>query len=113
MDKHAMHNIVVKAEVMDAAPGFDIMLIFSGAPEFVLHHAHDGMLYKLLRNGMRLDDFRRWRMRPIWGTSAWSSRRSSRQLERTVNRLLASIDRYLAVRTSVVSSRRIVADFHA
>jgi len=44
-------------------PGFDIFLDLSGQRRFVVHHRHNGLLYKALHNGVRVDDLRRRRLR--------------------------------------------------
>jgi len=39
--------------------GFDIYLNFSGRRELLMWHRHNGLLYDILRNGIRLNDLRR------------------------------------------------------
>ena len=104
MGKHGTSNVIVKAVGDNATDGFDVVLFFSGIPEAVVHRSHDGMLYGLLNNGIRLGNLRRWRARSAWGPSSRASKRASRRLEHGVSRLLASIDLYLATRSAMLSS---------
>ena len=104
MGKHGANNIIVKAINDDMANGFDVVLVFSGTPEAVVHHSHDGMLYGLLNGGIRLGNLRRWRAQSAWSPSSRVSKRASRRLEHGVSRLLLSIDLYLATRSAVLSS---------
>ena len=109
MGRRAMHNVTVKAVSAGASPGFDVVLLFSGLPETVVHRAHDGLLYQVICGGMRLDDLRRWDVRSKWGVSAKVSRRASRKQQRAVARLLADIDKYLEARSAVRSSFDLVS----
>lgn len=104
MNEHAMHNVFVKSISVVGAAGFDIALLFSGAPEIVAHHSHDGMLYQLLHEGMRLDDLRRLQIQSTWCSSSRGSKRASRKLEHGIRRILRDIDRYLDTRSTVLSS---------
>ena len=40
--------------------GFDVYLEFSGQREYLMWHRHNGILYDILKSGIRLDDL--WRM---------------------------------------------------
>lgn len=57
--KKSERNIIVKAVNNGDRPGFNIYLISSGKNEFLMFHRHDGNLYKLLKDGVRLSDLRR------------------------------------------------------
>ena len=103
MKKHAMHNVYVKAECLDNVSGFDVVLVFSGVPEFVLHHGHDGLLFTLLSRGIRYDELRRWKARPTQNGGLCLSRSSCTRLERSLSRLLTNIDHYLTARNTMAS----------
>ena len=104
MNKHGTNNVIVKAISDNTTDGFDVVLVFSGIPEAVVHRSHDGMLYGLLNGGIRLGNLRRWRAQSAWDPSSRAPKRASRRLEHGVSRLLLSIDLYLATRSAVLSS---------
>ena len=86
-----MHNVKVMAVNVSNIPGYSIVLDFSGQQEVVMHYRHNGLLFGLLCDGVRLDDLRRWKPRSY-------GRRAGSKLANTVTYLLKVIDAYLAVR---------------
>ena len=87
----------------NSVPGFDIYLDFSGKREKIVHHKHNGLLYAVLKDGMRLDQFRR--MRPdqlrtyCGGTNSKQSRSRLDKLSKMIKNLLSVVDTYLVKRT--------------
>ena len=96
-------NIKVFAVNNGSNAGFNIILDFSGQREFLLHHKHNGLLYNLLKDGVRLEELRRHKPK---GSSSHSQhyhgiqRRSSTKLYGMVSHLLAVIDTYMEERTT-------------
>lgn len=39
--------------------GFDIYLDFSGRREYLMRHRHNGVIYNMIGNGVRLEDLKR------------------------------------------------------
>ena len=96
-------NIRVFAVNDGNKPGFEILLDFSGQKEYLVHHRNSGLLYLLLKDGMRLDDLRRYE--PVWSheQSRYIRDRHNKkgtQLEAMVAHLLLVIDGYLMERES-------------
>ena len=87
----------------NSLPGFDIYLDFSGKREKIDHHKHNGLLYAVLKDGMRLDQIRR--MRPdqlrtyCGGTYSKQSRSRLDKLSKMIKNLLSVVDTYLVKRT--------------
>jgi len=95
-------NIRIRPVNNGSRHGFDIYLDFSGQWEYLMTYRHNGMLYDVLKDGIRLDDLKRLKPQRLPLTpSDWYRGRRHRShvyLERTVNHLLACIDEYLADR---------------
>ena len=53
-------NIRVCAVNNGNRDGFNIYLDFSGQREYLIYHRHNGLLYDLLKDGVAIDDVRRW-----------------------------------------------------
>ena len=79
------NNIFITAQNNANNPGFCIYLVFSGRQEFLTHHRHNGLLYNLLKDGMTLNELRRWRFRY----------QSKDKLNGMVRHLLRVIDDYM------------------
>ena len=94
-------NIKVFAVNDGNNPGFSIILEFSGQREFLLHHKHNGLLYNLLKDGIRLEELRRHKPK---GSSSLSpyyhgiQRSRSTKLNSMVSHLLTVIDTYIEER---------------
>lgn len=54
-------NIRLIAVNRDCRPGFNIYLEFSGQREYLMSHRHNGILYNMLKDGVRLADLQRLR----------------------------------------------------
>ena len=57
--KSYSRNILVLAENNGTNNGFNIYLIFSGQREYLMTHRHNGAMYRMLENGIRLSDMQR------------------------------------------------------
>ena len=95
------HNTKVYSVNNGNKSGFSIFIEFSGAREFLAYHRHCASLYKLLSNGIRLDNLRRFK--PAWSHSDSPYIRNSENLQNTrlvstINHLLAVIDEYIKER---------------
>ena len=86
----------------NSLPGFDIYLDFSGKREKIDHHKHNGLLYAVLKDGMRLDQFRRLRpdqLRTYCGGNNTKQNRSRLdKLSKMIKNLLSVVDTYLVRR---------------
>ena len=59
--EEVMRNVKVYSENVANTPGFNIILDMSGKREFLMYHRHNGLLYQLLENGIRLEELSRWK----------------------------------------------------
>ena len=57
--KRYSRNILVIAENNGAHEGFNVFLEFSGQREYLFTHRHNGVMFNLLKDGIRLDDLHR------------------------------------------------------
>lgn len=57
--KRYNRNILVFAENNGNESGFNIYLEFSGQREYLVTHRHNGAMFSMLKNGIRLDDMQR------------------------------------------------------
>ena len=62
--KRYSRNIWVVAENNGNQDGFNIYLEFSGQREYLMTHRHSGILYGLLKDGVRLVELQRMLMDP-------------------------------------------------
>ena len=92
--KMQSHNVKVIAINNGNKEGFNIFLDFSGQREFLMHHRHNGLLYNLLKDGMRTDALRRWE--PV--CHGRNKRVRGKRLESMVMHLLAVVDDYIEER---------------
>ena len=89
-------NITVKIEDRLNDDGFHIYLDFSGQREYLMTHRHNGLLYALLKDGVVLEDLRRWKTADIAGKIGTSPRGArSGKLTNIVDYLLVVIDDYI------------------
>lgn len=96
--KNFMRNVRITAINNGGADGFNIYLDFSGQREFLMHHRHNGLLYALLRDGVRTDELRRWT--PSVGRSS-RSRATANKIRGMVDHLLLVVDDYAAERSAM------------
>jgi len=57
--KRYSRNILVLAENNGNLHGFNIYLVFSGQREYLITHRHNGAMYGMLKDGIRLADLQR------------------------------------------------------
>ena len=57
--KRYNRNILVLAENNGMLQGFNIYLVFSGQREYLITHRHNGAMYGMLKDGIRLADLQR------------------------------------------------------
>ena len=90
-------------------PGFDIYLDFSGKREKIDHHKHNGLLYAVLKDSMRLDQFRRMRPDQLRTYCGCNNTRQSRsrldKLSKMIKDLLSKVDSYLVQRKAEYPSQ--------
>ena len=89
-------NIRVLAENNGVKDGFNIYLDFSGQREYLMSHRHNGLLFRLLKDGTAVDDIRRWS--PPQSGCIRTHRRSNTRICRMVSHLVAVIDDYMIER---------------
>ena len=86
-------------------PGFDIFLDFSGRNEYLTSHRHSGLLFDILKTGIRVDDLTR--MKHLTADACSRSvrdfqRTRSMKVENMVAHLIKVIDCYLAERCGFI-----------
>ena len=98
--KRYSRNIMVYAENNGNQSGFNIFLEFSGQREYLVTHRHNGAMYKVLKNGVRLDDMQRgiqeMSMSSLCGRH--SSIAATNQLRNSMQYLMVVIDEYISDR---------------
>ena len=90
-------NIRVLAKNNGDHDGFIIYLDFSGRREYLKHHRHNGLLYETLKDGIALDDIKRWRP-PRTSGGMKAKRNAATRLQRMVGHLITVIDEYMLER---------------
>lgn len=85
--KNNMRYVWLTAENSGDRDGFNIYLSISGQREFLMHHRHNALLYRLLERGMRTDGLRRR-----------TRRRLSVRMDGMVHHLLTVLDDYMLER---------------
>ncbi len=78
--------------------GFNIILDFSGERHFVCWHRHDGMLYMLLKDGVRVEELRRMTARQLSGRCTggrYSQKKKTDHLIKSVARLSLIVSEYI------------------
>lgn len=95
-------NIRVLAVNAGRKSGFHIFLDFSGRQEYLMTHRHNALLFWLLKDGMALDDIRRWRPSHLYRGKNGVARRGSGSvcLDNMVRHLILVIDAYLLDRAA-------------
>ncbi len=95
--KKMNNNVWLFVENRDCQDGFNIYLDFSGQREYLMSHRHNGFLYNMLKDGMRLADLQRLR-----GSKALSSQfyrkygvYRGNALDSTLCHLLNVVDEYM------------------
>ena len=83
------HNTCIIAVNNGRETGFNIFLEFSGQREFLLWHRHNGLLFNLLKDGLRIENLQRWKPR----------RRSQDKLGNMIKHLLNVVDNYITERS--------------
>ncbi len=96
MKRHS-RNILVFAENNENQHGFNVYLAFSGQREYLLTHRHNGAMYMMLKDGIRLGELQRG-VREM-KLPALCSRRvgiiDSEQLRNSMRYLLVVINEYI------------------
>ena len=99
--KRYSRNIQVVAENNGNQNGFNVYLVFSGQREYLFTHRHNGAMFGMLKDGIRLADLQRG-IRSM-NIRALCSRRmcisATRQLLNSLRWLLVVIDEYIEDRT--------------
>lgn len=89
-------NIRVYAVNNDRKKGFHIYLDFSGQREYLIYHRHNGHLYRLLKDGVTVEEMKRWR--PSSFGCARYAHPSSNRICKVVKHLMNVIDDYMLER---------------
>ncbi len=89
-------NIKVYAVNHGRKNGFNIYLDFSGRREYLIYHRHNGILYNLLKDGVSVDDVKRWT--PSSLGCVRRGRSSAAKICRVVGHLVTVIDDYMVDR---------------
>ena len=97
MGKRYSRNILVIAENNGTSKGFNIYLEFSGQREYLLTHRHNGAIFRMLENGIRLPDLERGiREMDIQLLSGRQTRIAyTNQLQNSLRYLMTVIDEYI------------------
>ena len=98
--KNCNRNILVYAVNNGSKEGFNIYLAFSGQREYLVTHRHNGLLYGMLKDGIRLEDMRREarEMRPAAAGWRRAGAAKATKLRNSMRYLLEAIDEYVADR---------------
>ena len=84
-------NIKLYPENIDGKSYFNIYIDFSGKRELLTTHRHNGPLYKLLENGIKLDDLIRYQFKKRSGHQT----RYSTSETLALTHLLKTVDEYM------------------
>ena len=84
-------NIKLIPENLDGQNGFNIYIDFSGQREYLMTYRHNGPLYNLLKNGIKLDDLIRYKFKKKSG----HQKRYYNKENQAVDHLLRTVDDYL------------------
>lgn len=109
MDNKTRRNTMIFAENTEGKAGFDIYISFSGQREYLMFHRHNAFLYELLKDGVKIDEFRRISQQVIGdmasaspkfqlhGTIPTMKRRRnlSRRFENSTDHIIDIIEEYL------------------
>lgn len=89
-------NVSIAAVNNGKEHGFHIYLDFSGQREYLTYHRHNGLLYGLLKDEIRVDALRRWT--PSAKRHVSKSLTSDKRLRSMVKHLLEVVDDYIRER---------------
>ncbi len=96
--KHSCRNIMVYAEKNGNRPGFNVYLAFSGQREYLYTHRYNQLMFRLMKDGIRLDDLKR-RVQDLDYQGLFPRRGrfdAVDQLHRSMCYLMTMIDEYIA-----------------
>lgn len=99
--KKGNRNIKVVAENIKNENGFNIYLVFSGKKEYLMQHRHNGLLYGFIKDGVCIEDIRRWsrgEQIPVKGATRRRSGQTFHRLDKSIRYLLANADKYIQER---------------
>lgn len=100
--KKVTRNIKIIAIQPNDHKDFFIYLDFSGQREFVMAHRHNGILYKILRDGIFVDDFKRLNLSQLNSIiKGPNSKRRSESAKSVINHLEKVIDSFLDEREMI------------
>ena len=95
--KRYSRNILVFAENNGNQHGFNVYLVFSGQREYLFTHRHNGAMFGMLKDGIRLADLQRG-VREM-NLPALCNRRTgytaTKQLRNSMRYLMMVIDEYI------------------
>lgn len=90
------NNIRIIAENRKNDIGFNIYIELSGQREYLMSHRHNGMLFNVLKDGIYLNELRRWKPNDYICKSSRRSKVSGySQLHGIIRHLLLVVDDYL------------------
>lgn len=109
MDNKTRRNMMIYAENTEGKSGFDIYISFSGQREYLMFHRHNAFLYELLKDGVKVDEFKRLSQQMIGDmasarpkfqlhdtTPTMKRRRNlSRRFENSTDHIISTIEEYL------------------
>lgn len=94
--KKAIKNVKIIAIKPDDRNDIFIYLDFSGQREFVMAHRHNGILYKILKNGISVEDFNRMNLSRLNSKIKGPNRkRRSESVKSVINHLKKVVESYL------------------
>ena len=95
------NNIRIIAENRNGERGFNIYLDFSGKREYLMGHRHNGLLYDFLKDGLSVNEMKRWK--PTGNVRMRNRSRgiSSMRLQNMVEHLILVVDEYMLERSAV------------
>ena len=98
--KRYSRNILVFAENNGNQSGFNVYLEFSGQREYLFTHRHNGAMFRLLKDGIRLDDLQRGIQENNISIPLGSKANSiaTRQIMNSMRHMMVVIDDYIADR---------------
>ena len=95
------NNIRVVTENRNGESGFNIYLDFSGKKEYLMGHRHNGLLYDFLKDGISVNEMKRWRPTGTVRKKNRSSGNHSMRLQNMVEHLILVVDEYMLERSAV------------
>ena len=99
--KKRTNNIRIFAVNSNNTHGFDIYLDFSGQKEYLIHHRHNGLFFGILKDGIYLEDMKRWKPNAaVKNPNRRSRSNASEQLQSMMKHLLLVVEDYILERES-------------